>query len=217
MVKAIEEISQIGDKSYVQKEAKELLPKLGRRMLALAQDALDRKDYSAALDIASRIPGNVKLDKEVDDFRILAQAQSKAWDGGVSNFEEAIAQAGRIRPDRPLHDKAQRLISRWQGEAKTIAQLEQAKQLARSGDLQNALSQASRISNDNPAAQEFIKETTQQMQSAEDQPILDQAIQLANNGDPAGLQQAIAAAQQIAPGRALHAQAQEKFASGPIA
>ncbi len=211
VVKAIEEISQIGDKSYVQKEAKELLPKLGRRMLALAQDALDRKDYSAALDIASRIPGNVKLDKEVDDFRILAQAQSKAWDGGVSNFEEAIAQAQRIRPDRPLHDKAQRLISRWQGEAKTVAQLEQARQLARSGDLQNALTQAGQISNDNPAAKEFIKETTQQMQSAEDQPILDQATQLANNGDPAGLQQAINAAQQISSGRALYAQAQEKI------
>jgi hypothetical protein len=211
VVKAIEEISKIGDKSYVYKEAKELLPKLGRRMLALAQDALDRKDYSAALDIASRVPGNVKLDKEVDDFRILAQAQSKAWDGGVSNFEEAIAQAQRIRSDRPLHDKAQRLINRWQGEAKTVAQLEQAKQLARSGDLQNALSQANQISNDNPAAKEFIKETTQQMQSAEDQPILDQAGQLANNGDPAGLQQAIAAAQQISSGRALYAQAQEKI------
>jgi hypothetical protein len=211
VVKAIEEISQISDKSYVHKEAKELLPKLGRRMLALAQDALDRKDYSAALDIASRVPGNVKLDKEVDDFRILAQAQSKAWDGGVSNFEEAIAQAQRIRSDRPLHDKAQRLINRWQSEAKTVAQLEQAKQLARSGDLQNAISQANQISNDNPAAKEFIKETTQQMQSAEDQPILDQASQLANNGDPAGLQQAIAAAQQISSGRALYAQAQEKI------
>jgi hypothetical protein len=211
VVTAIEEISKIGDKSFVKKEAQEILPKLGRRMLALAQDALDRKDYSAALDIASRIPGTVNLGQEVDDFRILAQAQSKAWDGGVSNFEEAIAQAQRIRSDRPLHDKAQRLISRWQGEAKSVAQLEQAKQLARSGDLQNALSQANLISNENPAAKDFIRETTQQIQNAEDQPILDQATQLANNGDPAGLQQAIAAAQQIAPGRTLYAQAQEKI------
>jgi hypothetical protein len=211
LVAAIKEIEGIGEKSYVRKESQALLPKLGRRLLTLAQDALDRKDYSAAIDIAGRIPSSVKLDREVDDFRILAQAQSKAWDGGAFNFEEAISQAQRIRNDRPMYDKAQRLISRWQSEAKTVAQLDAAKQLARSGDLQNALAQASQISGGNPAAKEFIQETQQQIQTSEDQPVLDQASQLASNGDPSGLQQAIAAAQQIAPGRALHAQAQEKI------
>jgi hypothetical protein len=211
LVAAIKEIEGIGEKSYVRKESQELLPKLGRRLLTLAQDALDRKDYSAAIDIAGRIPSSVKFDKEVDDFRILAQAQSKAWDGGAFNLEEAISQAQRIRNDRPMYDKAQRLISRWQSDAKTVAQLDAAKQLARSGDLQNALAQASQISGGNPATKEFIQQTQQQIQTAEDQPVLDQASQLASNGDPSGLQQAIAAAQQVAPGRALHAQAQEKI------
>jgi hypothetical protein len=211
IVAGIQEISGIGEKSFVHKEAKELLPKLGRKLLELAQNALERKDYNAAIDIVNRIPGNVNLGNEVDDFRTIATAESKAWAGGVLNLEEAIAQAQRINKGRPLYDKAQRLIARWQVEAQEVAQLDQAKRLAQAGDLQNAIAQASQVSGSNQAARDFIQQTTGQIQETQDRPILDQAIQIAMAGDEQSLETAIAQAKQIGSGRSLHAQAKEKI------
>ncbi len=210
LVAAIQEVSSIGEKSFVHKDAKEMLPKLGRKMFDLAQNALDRKDYNAALDIANRIPGNVGLGNEVDDFRTIASAQSKAWSGGVLNLEEAIADAQRIAKGRPLYDKAQRLITGWQAEAQEVAKLDQAKKLAQAGDLQNAIAQASQLSN-SQAAKDFVQQTTGQIQESQDRPILDQASKIAMGGDESSLETAIAQAKQIGAGRSLHAQAKEKI------
>jgi hypothetical protein len=211
LVATLQDISGILKDSYVHKDAQELIPKMGRKLLDLAEAALDRKDFSTALDIANRIPGNVNLGKEVDDFRWIAQAQSKAWSGGALNLEDAIADAGKISSGRPLYDKAQRLIGRWQVEIQELAQLEQAKQLAQAGDLQKAIAQASNLSQSNQAAQDFLKETTRKAQEQSDRPILDQAEQLAAFGDAQSLAGAIAQAQQIGKGRSLYGQAQDQI------
>lgn len=211
LVAAVQKVAEIGKDSFVHQEAQEVLPKLGRRLLEIAQDALDRKDYNAALDIANRIPGNVNLGQEVDDFRVIASAQSKAWSGGVLNLEDAIADAQRIAKGRPLYDKAQRLIASWQVQAQEVARLEQAKQLAQAGDLQNAINQAAQLSGSNPAAKEFIQQTTSQLQESQDRPLLNQAEQTAMMGDEAALSNAIAQAKQIGSGRSLHKEAQDKI------
>lgn len=211
LVAAIQKISEIGQDSFVYSEVKETLPKLGRKLLEIAQEALDRKDYNKALDIANRIPGNVNLGQEVDDFRVIASAQSKAWSGGVLNLEDAIADAQRIAKGRPLYDKAQRLIAAWQTQAQETARLDQAKQLAQAGDLQNAISQASQLSNSNQAAKDFIQQTTGQLQEGQDRPILNQAEQIALMGDEASLSSAIAQAKQIGSGRSLHKEAQDRI------
>jgi tetratricopeptide (TPR) repeat protein len=211
IVTALQDISGIMKDSFVHKDAQELIPKMGRKLLDLAEAAMDRKDYNAALDIANRIPGNVNLGKEVDDFRLIAQAQSKAWSGGSLNLEDAIADAQRIAVGRPSYDKAQRLIARWQVEIKELAQLEQAKQLAQTGDLQTAIAQAASLSPSNTAAQEFLKQTTGKVQDQADRPILDQAEQLAMYGDVQSLEAAIAQAKQIGRGRSLHRQAQDRI------
>jgi hypothetical protein len=211
LIKAVQAIAGIGDKSYVHKEAQATLPKLGRKLLELAQIALDRKDYNGAVDIANRIPAAVTLGKEVDDFRTIATAQSKAWSGGVLNLEEAIADAQRIGNGRPLYDKAQRLIAGWQVQVREVAQLDQAKKLAQAGDLKNALAQASQISGSSQAAKDFVQETTGQVQDAQDRPILEQAVQIAMAGDTQSLETAIAQAKQIGSGRSLSPQAKEKI------
>jgi tetratricopeptide (TPR) repeat protein len=211
IVAALQDISGIMKDSFVHKDAQELIPKMGRKLLEMAEAAMDRKDYDGALDIANRIPGNVNLGKEVDDFRLIAQAQSKAWSGGALNLEDAIADAQRIVPGRPTYDKAQRLIGSWQVQIRELAQLEQAKQLAQAGDLQNAIAQASNLSQSNQAAQTFLKETTGKVQDQSDRPILDQAEQLAIYGDAQSLQGAIAQAKQIGRGRSLYDQAQNRI------
>jgi tetratricopeptide (TPR) repeat protein len=211
IVAALQDISGIMKDSFVHKDAQELIPKMGRKLLEMAEAAMDRKDYDGALDIANRIPGNVNLGKEVDDFRLIAQAQSKAWSGGALNLEDAIADAQRIVPGRPTYDKAQRLIGNWQVQIRELAQLEQAKQLAQAGDLQNAIAQASNLSQSNQAAQTFLKETTGKVQDQSDRPVLDQAEQLAMFGDAQSLEGAIAQAKQIGRGRSLYDQAQSRI------
>jgi tetratricopeptide (TPR) repeat protein len=211
IVTSLQEISGILKESFVHKDAQELIPKMGRKLLDLAEGALDRKDYSGALDIANRIPGNVNLGKEVDDFRLIAQAQSKAWSGGSLNLEDAIADAQRIIPGRPQYDKAQRLIGRWQVEIREIAALDQAKQLAQSGDLKTAIAKAGNLSQSNQAAQDFLKETNGKVEEQSDRPVLDQAEKLAMFGDAQSLEGAIAQAKQIGRGRSLYDQAQSRI------
>ncbi|WP_264325175.1 hypothetical protein [Romeriopsis navalis] len=211
IVASLQEISGILKQSFVHKDAQVLIPKLGRRLMDLAEAALDRRDYSTALDIANRIPGNVNLGKEVDDFRWIAQAQSKAWAGGGLNLEDAIADAEKIKPGRPSYDKAQRLIGRWQVEIRELARLDQAKKLAQAGDLQNAIAQAAQLSQSNQAAQDFLRETTGQVQDKQDRPILDQAEQSAIYGDAASLESAIAQAKKIGPDRSLYREARNRI------
>jgi uncharacterized protein (UPF0548 family) len=92
--------------------------------------------------------------------------------------------------------------------------LNRADQLAAGGDiiaLQAAVDEASRIGEGRALyreARQRIRNWTRQIQTTEDQPYLDQARDLANNGN---LPAAIAAAQQIGVGRALHETAQAEI------
>jgi hypothetical protein len=214
LVASIQEVSGIKDSSFVHDKAQAIIPKLGRKMLDLAQEALDRRDFNAALEIANRIPEITKLEPEIDDFRILAQAQSKAWDGGVLNLEDAIAEAKRINKNRPAYVQAQRLIARWHLQIKDATQMAQAQKLAEAGDLRQAIAEASSIPISNPLGQDardFVEKTQSEIETQEDQPILDQAELLAVQGDIDSLKTAIAQAQAIAPGRALYQPAQRKI------
>jgi hypothetical protein len=217
LLEAVKLVSSVNEKSYVYQEAQETIAKVGQEMMDLAQARLDRKDLSGALDIVSKIPPNTKLQREIEDFDVIARAQSKAWGGTVADIEAAIAQAGNLQLGRPYYEKAQKLITRWQQEKSDIAQLERARQLAQSGksdDLAAAIAQASLVPSDNPRskeAQQLVDQVSGQMQEMQDRPILEQATQLANSGDVNGLQSAIDEAKRITSGRTLYGEAQGKI------
>jgi hypothetical protein len=214
LVASIQEVAGIQASSFVHDKAQSLIPKLGHKMLDLAREALDRRDSNAALEIVNRIPVITKLQPEIDDFRILAQAQSQAWEGGVLNLEDAIATAKRIQTNRPAYAQAQSLIARWHLQIKDATQIAQAEKLAQAGDLREAIAEASAIPLSNPLGQDardFVEKTQSEIETQEDEPILDQAGQLAAQGDIDSLQTAIAQAQAIAPGRALYDQAQRRI------
>ncbi|KAM3103249.1 hypothetical protein ACKFKF_01755 [Phormidesmis sp. 146-12] len=217
LLEAVKLISSIDEKSYVYQEAQETVAKVGQEMMDLAQSRLDRKDLSGALDIISKIPPNTKLQREIEDFDVIARAQSKAWGGTAADIEAAIAQAQDLQLGRPYYDKAQKLIARWQLEKSDVAQLERARQLAQSGrsdDLAEAIAQASLVPSDNPRskeAQQLVSQVSSQMQEMQDRPILDQATQMASAGDVNGLQSAIDEARRITSGRSLYDEAQGKI------
>ncbi len=217
LLEAIKLASNVDAKSYVYQEAQDTIAKFGQKMLDLAQDTLTRRDLQGALEIVSKIPPIANLQREAEDFEVIARAQAKSWSGTVADLEEAIAQIQKVEMGRPLYAKAQTLLNRWQSEKGDIAQLEKARQLAQSGkpeDLQAAIAQASLVPSSNPRSQEAQKLATDlsgQMQTQQDRPLLDQADQFASRGDIANLQTAMDQASQIGPGRTLYKEAQNRI------
>lgn len=213
---AIKLASSINNQSYVYQDAQKVLVKTGQAMLDLAQNYLDRKDLTTAIDVIRQIPPEANLQAQKEDFEQLATAASRTWNGAPEDYEAAIEQATKIGADRPFHDRAQRLIARWQAEKGDIAQLARARQLAQTGrfeDLQAAIASASQIPTSNPRSREardFVNQLTDEVQTKEDRPLINQADEIANRGDKASLQQAIQVLGRISQGRSLFEEANRK-------
>ncbi len=216
LLEAFKLAESIKQTSYIYQAAQKSIQQFGQKMVELAQVMLERRDLQDALNVLSKIPDRAKLNEQVKDLTVLAKAQSQVWLNTVPDLEEAISQAQRIRPDRPLYKKAQQLIVRWQLEIEAIAQLEKARIISQPGsidDLSAAITEASTIPRSNPRwseVQRQIQDWTAQIQTIQDRPILDLAEQIATQGDITSLQAAVAQVNQIASGRALYKEAQGK-------
>jgi hypothetical protein len=216
LLKAYKDLETIPEKSALYQEVKDLKPRIGQRMMKLTENAADRGAFDEALSIANKIPDGIKVKQDMDDFIALVSAQSKAKKGELIDIEDAISQAERIPVGRPLHARAQMLAARWKAEVRDIAQLNRAKDLARTGSLQAALNEASNISSGNPKfreARDFISQNSAKIQTNQDQTTLDQAIAMAASGDGASLQTAIDIARQISSNSSLYNQAQAQIKS----
>jgi hypothetical protein len=217
LLEAIKIAQSIGNNSYLYQKAQELIPAYGRKMLDLAQAKMDERDADTALDIARRIPEITGLQAEVEDFIALADAQRSAWIGNVAGLESAISQAQQIDPSRPVYDKAQQLITRWQLEIEDVARLEKARTLASRGtinDLTAAIAEAQMVPTSNPRGSEARQDINRwqgQVETIEDRPYLERAEQIAFLGDINSLQAAIAEASQIRQGRALYPEARRRI------
>lgn len=213
---AIKLVSTINNQSYVYQRAQEVLADAGKKMLDVAEAALDRRDLTTALDVIKQIPAAANLQKEVEDFEVLANAMGRVWNGAPEDYEAAIAQAQKVGSDRPFHNKAQQLIARWRTEKGEMAQLDRARQLAQSNrpeDLQAAIDAASQVSDSNPKAkeaQQIVDKITADIQNREDRPLIDQAVQIGDRGDANSLQQAIDLLSRISSRRALGGEAADK-------
>ncbi len=219
LLKAFKDLETIPEKSATYKVVQDLKPRIGKRLMTLAENAADRGDFDESLKIANKIPEGIKVKQDLDDFIALVSAQSKAQKGVLIDIEDAISQAERIPTGRPLYARAQKLATRWKAEARDIAQLDRAKDLARAGDpsgLQAAIAEASTIGASNPKykeARDFIDKNNSKLQTDQDQITLDQAISMAAGGDIASLQTAIDIARQISSNRPLYSQAQAQIKS----
>lgn len=219
LLAALNLVDSIGANSYLYQQAQDLIPELGRKILDLAAEALDRRDANEAIAIANKIPANSNLQPEVQDFTTVVEAWRSAWSDTVPGLQGAITSAQKVGLDRPLYNKAQELISRWQLEIEDVAHLERARELAQGGtvgDLTPAIAEAELIPSTNPRgleAEQQINRWRRQIETIEDQPYLNRAEELANFEDVNSLQEAINEASQIAGDRALYQEAQRKISN----
>ncbi|PSB04919.1 hypothetical protein C7B76_31925, partial [filamentous cyanobacterium CCP2] len=149
-----------------------------------------------------------------EDLVQLHYATLTANLGQHAAFHLAIDQAQQVASDRPRRLQAQTLIAYWRERIEQIEDqpyLDHAIKIAERGrieDLQLAIVEASRIQQGRAlrlTAQGQIATWQKQIETIEDKPFLDRARLLADEGN---LQEAIVAAQNIAPGRALYSEAQ---------
>ncbi|GAA6619297.1 chromosome segregation ATPase [Scytonema sp. NUACC26] len=219
ILKAIKLTQSIEKDSYVYQKAQTTLTEFGRKILAIAQTKLDRRDADGAIELVQKVPVVTGLKLEVEDFIAIAEAQKNAWTGTVSGLEAAISQAQQIDISRPVYEKAQKFIALWQLEIEDVSKLEKARTLATQGtvsDLSAAIAEAQLIPANNPRAQEARQEIgrwVSQVQIIEDRPYLDRADQIAMFDDVNSLQAAIAEASQVQKGRALYREARKKIAT----
>ena len=144
------------------------------------------------------------------DIRKLQYASTLAQVGQRKTYELAIAQAQTITQERPQRVQAQTLVSHWQKEIQRQEDrpiLTKAVRFASAGgieNLQKAIAQASKVEQGRALrieGQTYIAEWEDRIETIEDQPIMNKAEQMAERGD---LRDAIAQAQKIPKGRALH-------------
>lgn len=217
LLEAIKLAEAIPPKSLAYQEARKAIGEFGRKLLELAETALDQRNWGLVMEIANKIPAGLNLEIEAQDLTDLAQAQSQASRGTATDLEAAISLAQKLDSGRPLYDKAQQLILRWQREIEDVARLERARQMAGGGtmnELQAAITEANQIPSNNPRYQEAqsqVRQWTTQIETIQDQPYLSRAEQLASTGDLGSLQAAIAEASQVGRGRALYSEAQRKI------
>ncbi|MBW4497554.1 MAG: hypothetical protein KME26_31720 [Oscillatoria princeps RMCB-10] len=152
---------------------------------------------------------------DAKDRPYVVRAQLLAAAGTVDALKAAIAEAGQVAPGRPLRGEAQSLIAEWDKRIQTLEDqpvLDQARLLAKQGNLSNAIRTAEKIGSKRTLykqARAAIADWKAQIQIAEDRPKLNEATKLAAQGR---LSEAIQIASQIAYGRALYYEAQEGIA-----
>lgn len=217
LMAAIALVQEIKKTSPAYPAAQRLLNSLGKDVLNLADEYLNRRDLPGAMDLVRKIPEGARVQAEIQDFTALAQARAQAWDGSASDIEAAIAQALRIRRDRPLYGKAQQLIGYWRVELQDLVHLARAQQYADLGtvsDLRAAIAEVNNIPPGNPRSREarrLASRWTTDIELREDRPTLTQAEEIARAGDADSLQAAISIARQIGSGRALSAEARDRI------
>ncbi|NJN22577.1 MAG: hypothetical protein HC812_17110 [Leptolyngbya sp. RL_3_1] len=148
-------------------------------------------------------------DAQALQFAHTVSGLRQAW-----SFRYASQIAAAIDMERPRRGQAQTLIAHWRDEVEQIQDrpyLLRARRLANKGTiaaLQGAIAEAQQVALGRALrieAQTLVAAWLDQIEVIEDQPFLNEANVLASEGK---LKQAIAAAGQVQPGRALYDQAQ---------
>jgi len=149
--------------------------------------------------------------ERIEDRPYLRRATVLAQKGTIPALQAAIAEAQKITLGRSMRIEAQTAIAAWTDQIEVIQDqpiLNEANTLASDDKLKEAIAVAEQIEDDralHDQAQAMIQDWTRTIQIEEDTPILTDAKDLAFEGY---LSRAIALASQIAPGRALYAEAQ---------
>jgi len=214
LILAIDKADKIKKKSYAYEQAQEIIAEAKGKLVANIEQLIEQQDWQQLLQLTSRIPRSLKLQKRAKDWRILANAGSSAKLDTLFGMEEAIEEAQKLTKESEYYPLGQKLIKRWKLEIKGVEHLGKARDFARFGTIANlskATSEAKLIPNGNPRYSEARQEIARwqgQIQTIEDKPILNRARELSYGNNVNAWQRAIAEANLISRNSPLYSEAQ---------
>lgn len=218
LLSAIQLAQTISPDNLLRSEAQKDLSIWARRVLDLAKQRAKDGDLTEAVAVAQRLPQNLTIYAEAQDFALLMQARHQAKAGTLAGHLAATEGVRQIASGSPYYPQAQANLTTWRaqlpdltliGLGQTLAQLKQIEAL------RAAIATVSAVQQGRPyrkQAQTLVAQWRKQIQAIEDQPILDRANQLARPGTIPALLAAINQAEQLPAGRALSLKAQSSIA-----
>jgi hypothetical protein len=214
ILEAIKIASEIDASSYAYEEATKIVEEAKNELLEYAQNLIDNQQWSKLSALADSIPEQIDLQKQAQDWELLASAGRSADLGTVSGLELALAEAERIESSSFIYQQSQQLIQTWQLQKEDLAYLAKARDIAQPGnvsDLSEAIAYAKLIESNHPLyteAQGEIRNWQREIELIEDRPLLDRAREISKDNDIRSWQQAINQASLISSNRALYSEAQ---------
>ncbi|MDJ0733663.1 MAG: chromosome segregation ATPase [Nostocaceae cyanobacterium] len=136
----------------------------------------------------------------IEDKPYLDRAEQIAVLGDINSLQAAITEASQIRRGRVLYREARRKIATWTNKIQRIQDLpylEQARSLARSGDLNSAIATAQQISNGRALSREAKKSINQWQEEINAKGNWSKARQIALAGTPNALAEAMRVANRV--------------------
>ena len=94
---AVDKADDIDEKSYAYAQAQEIMAQAKDKLLANIEQLIAKRKWRQLLKLANRIPYSLKLQNQVKDWQILANAGSSAQLDTVFGLEEAIEEAKKTR------------------------------------------------------------------------------------------------------------------------
>ena len=211
---AVDKADDIDEKSYAYAQAQEIMAQAKDKLLANIEQLIAKRKWRQLLKLANRIPYSLKLQNQVKDWQILANAGSSAQLDTVFGLEEAIEEAKKLEKNSEYYGLGQKLIRRWKLEIEDVRHLSKARELARVGTIANlnkAIAEARLIPNSNPRygeARQAMTKWRRQIQTIEDLPILNRARELSYGNNVSAWHRAIAEINLISNNSPLYGEAQ---------
>ncbi|MBD2090513.1 hypothetical protein H6F67_11675 [Microcoleus sp. FACHB-1515] len=223
LAEAIALLAPMNRNTFAWAEAQANLNQWGDRLLKHGISQWQQGQLDGAIATAKAVEVNANLATDAQNLHNLAQARKLAIRGtsgwktspiALAKLAEAVAAARQVKSDSRFYPQAQASLKIWQAYLEDLQQIQFAQATASLGHrvaLAAAIEQAAQISPDRPRrvqAQSLIAQWSREIQRQEDRPLLVKAKTLAEPNTIPALQQAIAQARQVAPGRALRLEAQ---------
>jgi hypothetical protein len=210
ILKAMQLANQINPTTYVYQEGQTLRSKWSKHLVQLSIGLYKSQNFNEAIAIAQKVPQDVSVYRDAQDWVKLNQAHVWAGKRHVLALMDAVAQAKKIPKTSSIYTLARTKQSNWQGMLKQQTQLQWAKTIAsfqQPATLALAIETAKQVPVQSELGQTIqgeISTWSRQIETIDNRVILAKAKQIAGNGESlANLKTAVRLAGKITKDRPM--------------
>jgi hypothetical protein len=213
ILKAMQLANKIDPTTYVYQEGQALRSKWSKHLVQLSVGLYKAQNFNEAIAIAQKVPQDVSIYQEAQDWVKLNQAHVWAGKRHILALMDAISQVKKIPKTSSIHTLARTKQSNWQGMLKQQTQLQWAKTIAsvqQPATLSLAIATAKQVPAQSEVGQTIQSEIStwsRQIETVDNRIILAKARQIVSNGDSlANLKAAVRLAGKITKDRPMGAE-----------